>query len=243
MQHNNTWQHLRQIIKRNKDKYTCRIVKTNITDRIDTDTTDITDTTYRITNNLKFVRRINKRNKAEYTTDVTDTTNKTDRTDRTDSDMSDSDISDSDMSDSDVSDSDMSDRDMSDRDMSDSDVSDRDMSFMTDISLWDVSNVTYISDMFRTSTFNIDISSWNVESIINPYLMSNNRFSTNVIIDNFKEIEEEVLNKLNTTTVEECSICQEISDSYILSCFHTHVVCKTCITHINICPLCRTPID
>lgn len=37
----------------------------------------------------------------------------------------------------------------------------------SNISSWDVSNVTNMSAMFTGSTFNLDISSWNVSSVIN----------------------------------------------------------------------------
>ena len=41
-------------------------------------------------------------------------------------------------------------------------------SFNQDISSWDVSNVTDMSELFRTATsFNVDLSSWDVSNVTN----------------------------------------------------------------------------
>ena len=37
--------------------------------------------------------------------------------------------------------------------------------FNQDISAWDVSNVTHMSKMFRESSFNQDLSGWNVDNV------------------------------------------------------------------------------
>jgi surface protein len=43
--------------------------------------------------------------------------------------------------------------------------------FNGDISKWDVSNVTNMDSMFRSSKFNEDISNWNVSNVTNMYYM------------------------------------------------------------------------
>jgi len=39
--------------------------------------------------------------------------------------------------------------------------------FNQDLSSWDVSNVTYMGDMFRGTEFNQDIGNWNVSKVTN----------------------------------------------------------------------------
>jgi surface protein len=46
--------------------------------------------------------------------------------------------------------------------------------FNSDISNWDVSNVTTMSYMFRNTPFNQDISSWNVSNVVNMSFMFRN---------------------------------------------------------------------
>ena len=54
-------------------------------------------------------------------------------------------------------------------------------SFTGDISNWDVSNVTVMIDMFRFSDFNGDISSWNVSSVIYmDYMFAGSDFNQNI---------------------------------------------------------------
>ena len=53
--------------------------------------------------------------------------------------------------------------------------------FNTDISKWDVSNVTSMKGMFSHSEFNGDISNWNINKVNNmAYMFSGSKFNRDI---------------------------------------------------------------
>merc|ERR1719203_2369520 len=63
-----------------------------------------------------------------------------------------------------------------------------DSEFNTDISLWDVSQVTNMSGMFKNSMFNQDISEWNISNKNDiTYIFKDSSFHQNVTNWNISE--------------------------------------------------------